>query len=440
MSDFIARAALSRINMREVAMSAQYSGFATDLQALAHTDAKTVEAQFMETRRAEMAAAYGFAATEQSKPFAFSNGIAIIPISGSLINRFSGSYEGWVTGYNFIRRQLSLAMADDEVLGVIYDVHSYGGEAAGCFELSADIFAARSKKPSVALVDSAACSAAFALASAAGKVIAIPSATVGSVGVITMHIDMSAALDKFGYKVTLIYEGERKADGNPYEELPPEVKSEIQGRIHAMYETFVGVVAGNLGIDAKVVRDTKSRSYGATEALALGLIHAIGSPQVAAQAFLDELSGSTTNLRTGEDMTTAKTEPGAAEQAAAAQATAVAAAAAEARTAERQRMSGITGCDEAKGRESLASHIAMKTDMSVDDAKQMLAASPKAEAAAPPADPKATKEAFAAAMNNTGNPEIGANGEGGDDESADAKATAQILGAHTAATGAKYGK
>ncbi len=444
MSDFIARAALSRMNLREVAMAAHYSGFSTDLQALSHADAKSIESNFLETRRAEMAAAYGFTSVEQRKPFAFANGIAIIPISGSLINRFSGSYEGWVTGYNFIRRQLHQAVNDEDVTGIIFDVHSYGGEAAGCFELAAEIRASRDKKPSLALVDSAACSAAYALATSATRVVAIPSATVGSVGVITMHIDMSQALDKYGYKVTLIFEAEHKADGNPYEKLPDDVKSEIKARIHTAYETFVGVVAENLGVDAKVIRDTKSRSYGAKDALALGLIHAIESPMVAAQAFLDELSGSTTNLRTGEDMTTATTEPGANAQA---QAQATAQAAQEARTAERARMGSILGCEEAKGREALANHIAMKTDMSLEDAKAMLAASAKAEPAAaattttaqPAANANGNKAAFENAMNVTGNPNVGADGEGGG-ESADDKAATSILSAHSAATGIKHGK
>ena len=44
-------------------------------------------------------------------------------------------------------------------------------------------------------------------------------------------------------------------------------------------------------------------------------------------------------------------------------------------TAERARISGILGHAEAKGRETMAQHLAFKTSMSVDDAAGLLAAS-----------------------------------------------------------------
>lgn len=430
MSDFAARAALTRMNLREVAMASHYSGMVSDLQALASVDQAKAEKSFLD-RRADICAAYGFNGNTQSKPFAFAAGLAIIPITGTLINRYSYSYEGYVTGYNFIRRQLQAAMADDDVLGIVFDVNSFGGEAAGCFELAAEIRAARETKPSVAIVDSSAYSAGFALATAAGKVVAIPSAGVGSVGVITAHVDMSQMLSNWGVKVTLIYEAEHKADGNPYEALPESVRTEIQSRIHQAYERFVSVAAENLGIEEKVIRDTKSRTYTADAALALGLIHAVASPHQAAQAFLDELSGSTTNLRQGAKMSTAQSqEPGAADEASTQSA---AAAAQQARSAERARMAGILGCEEAKGREAMANHLATKTDMSLEDAKALLAAAPVAQAAAAPA-----ANPFEAAMNATKNPDVGADAASGVPGS-DSPVSA-ILGDYKAATGRDLAK
>ncbi|SCM73391.1 ATP-dependent Clp protease proteolytic subunit [uncultured Pleomorphomonas sp.] len=56
------------------------------------------------------------------------------------------------------------------------------------------------------------------------------------------------------------------------------------------------------------------------------------------------------------------------------------------------RIKAITTCEEAKGREGLAEHIAFATEMSAEDAKAMLAASPKAEAKADDPDPAAVYE------------------------------------------------
>ena len=96
----------------------------------------------------------------------------------------------------------------------------------------------------------------------------------------------------------------------------------------------------------------------------------------------------------------------------------------------RERVASIIGCEEAKGREALAQHFAFKTSMSVDDARAALAASP----AAAPSKPD---NAFAAAMNSTENPNVGAGGAG---EDAQMSVSERLLAAHSAATGIKYDK
>lgn len=429
MSDFAARAALARMNLREVAVAAHYASIGADIQHMAQTKPEEAVAAFME-RRADMCAAFGFNAPEQRKPFAFANGMAIVPVSGTLVNRFNWAYSS-VTGYNFIRSQISAALADDDVKGIVLDINSYGGEAAGVFELSAFIREARTIKPILGSIDSNAYSAGYAIASACSKIVLTPSGGVGSIGVIAMHVDMSQMLNEAGYKVTLIYESEHKADGNPYGPLPEQVKANMQASISTAYCMFTSLVAENLNIDEQRVRDTKSRIYRADEALALGLIHAIATPNQAVQAFYDELSGSDFQLRTkGVDMTTATKEPGA-DQQAADQAAAVQKAATDARVAERARVSGITTCDEAKGRTALANHLAMNTDMSVDQAKGVLAA-----AAAETAPAASTQgNVFKQVMDASQHPQVGAEGqqaEGGQDGG---DMVAKILSAQAQATG-----
>lgn len=434
MSEQAATAALARMNMRDVLVAAHYTSLATDLRMLAEADHEKGRKSFLEGR-VDMCSAFGMGSAAQEKPFAFSNGVAVIPISGSLINRFNGCYMGYVTGYGFIRSQFQAAMADPDVQGIIFDVNSFGGEAAGCFELAREIRAGREIKPSLAVIDSNCYSGGFALASAASKIVSIPSGGVGSVGVVTMHVDMSKMLDKYGVTVELIYEAEHKVDGNPYGPLPEPVRANIKSSIHKSYEAFVTLVSENLGIDVQAVRDTKSQIYRADDALSVGFIHAIATPIEAARAFLGELSGSTFQLSRKEEtaMTTATNEPGAGQQAATGKTTEQVAS--EARVAERARVSGIMSCEEAKGREALANHIAMNTDMSVDSAKAMLSASPKAQAEA--AAPQANQ--FEQAMNASKNPNVGADAAaapGGQGE--EMSAAQRILSAHAAASGVKY--
>lgn len=408
MNDHAARSVLSRIHLRELAVAAHYTGLASDIRSLATANPEQAEAAAL-ARRSELCAAYGINPTEQQrKPFAFASGVAIIPIHGTLINRFGYSW-GSVTGYNFIRQQVAAAGQDPDVTGILFDVNSYGGEAAGCFECSNDIGKLAGGKPTMAVIDSNCYSAAYALACGADKIVSTPSGGAGSVGVVATHISFEKMLDEAGIKVSFIFAGDHKVDGNPYQDLSAEVKADIQKSIDKSYEAFVGVVAKGRGMDEKAVRATQARIFRAEEALSLGLIDAVASPSEAAQAFLGELSGSNPQPRKKEDAMSEGTKPGADNQATPDQ---IAKATADAQKAERARVSGIQSCEEAKGRESLANHLAFNTSMSIDEAKAMLAAAPKAEAEAKPAN------AFEAAMNNGQHPNVGADGGngGGDGE------------------------
>lgn len=412
MSESVAHAAIMRMNMREVAVNPTYSGIGVDLAQLASVKGDDGHKAFLE-RRAEQCASFGVNEQNQRKPFAFGAGLAFIPVHGTLINRFGGSYS-FITGYNFLRSQVAAAVADDDVMGIVLDVNSYGGEAAGCFECAAFIAEARKSKMILAVVDSNAYSAAYAIASAANKIVVTPSGGAGSIGVVGMHVDMSKLLTNIGYTVTLVHSGAHKVDGNPYEPLPDEVKAKWQAGMDKSRAAFASLVSTNLGIDLKKVMDTEAQTYRADEALAIGLIHAIASPEEAVRAFIDELSGSTPKAKGHQMSNETKTEP---------------APAVDARKAERARISGIQTCAEATGRESLANHLALNTEMSVDEAKAILGAAPKATTEAPKTDN------FKAAMDASTHPGLNSNDGGGTQQES---ASASILRNHSLATGVKY--
>lgn len=433
MSEHIARQALTRMHMREVAVAANLTTLAADLRQMSVADPAKEQASLL-ARREELCAAFGLVVGPQTKPFAFAQGVAVIPVTGSLINRFGGSY-GYVTGYNFIRSQVAAAGLDPDVTAIVFDMNSYGGEAAGCFECAADIPRLANGKPTLAVVDSNCYSACYALASQCDKIAVTPSGGVGSVGVVSMHVDISKMIDSMGVTVTFIYAGDHKVDGNMFEPLSDEVKADMQASITKMRLSFAELVAKGRGIDVQAVIDTQARCYRADDALRLGLIDAIATPQGALTALLGELSGSTVQLSQEKEPEMADQEkPGA--QAASTQDTA--AAAQEARTAERARIQGIQSCDESKGREKLASHLALNTDLSVDAAKAILAASPaeKTQAAAP----AAAVNQFDAAMNASAHPQVGADatGDAPNQEQTAASAARSILADFSLASGRKF--
>lgn len=364
------------------------------------------------------------------------DGLAVIPVEGLLVHRLDAHYPGWFTGYGYIENLLDKALADDSVKGILFDVNSPGGMVSGCFELCERIHAARSIKPSASLIDGGGYSAAYAVASSTGEILVAPSAGVGSIGVITMHVDVSRMLEDAGVKITMLYKGKHKAEGSPYMALSEETRVRIEASLEKSYTQFVNLVSRNRGLEAEVIRATEASTYDADEALTLGLVDAVAPPREAVASFVRELSGS--KKLGGVFMSVAKTEnataPAAGEPNAAVVDTVAAdqATRTEAATAERNRISAIMGCDEAKGRDSLANHLAFKTDMSVDDARVLLAA-----AAVTPATASTDDDAdpLTAAMAVVEQPQVGASA--GDPE-VELSAVDRLTGDYAKASGYKF--
>ena len=91
--------------------------------------------------------------------------------------------------------------------------------------------------------------------------------------------------------------------------------------------------------------------------------------------------------------------------------------AAAGRKGERERVRAILGCEEAKGRESLAQTIALETDTDPEAARKLLAA----------AQPE-SKNSFAEAMARVKNPEVGADAENPASEAAEVKRILALSG------------
>lgn len=399
--------------------------------------------------RAEVTAAWGFADVSEgpAKPFIYQDGVAVIPVHGILINRFNYCW-GFVTGYDFIRRQMNAAAADDDVNLIVFDHDSPGGEAAGCDELAREIHALG--KPTMALVNSLSASGGYWLAAPCNRIVCAPSGSVGSIGVYILHMNIQKMLAEWGIETEFVKHGEFKTAGNQYEPLTAEARAYLQGMVDERAAEFISSVAEFRGLEESVVKGTEARVMRPTEALSLGLIDAAEAPTTAVASFVAELGNddepSTDDSQEEVEMAEISSE----DRVAVAQET-------------KARIKGIMTHDEAKGREGLAEHLAYNTDMSVEDAVATLTASPKAEA--PADEPEAEKPAaggedggddgqqgddsnggeaankpsqFEQAMDQGQHPNVGPDGNGGGDSGDAVSANvSRILGAQAAATGRK---
>ncbi len=370
------------------------------------------------------------------RPYKVTDGTLTINVKGMLIHNFGYQLGDYATGYEYIRQALIRGLGDTEVKRIAMICASGGGHVAGNFDLVDFIYNSRGVKPIEAFVNESAYSACMSIASACDKITMTRTSGVGSIGVVTMHVDYTKYLENSGIKITLLAVGEYKTEGSQYSILTEAAKKRTIDRLTGVYDIFTATVARNLNISEDVVRGTEAQTYSAPEAVELGLAHAISSFNEAITGFA---SGETVTDEDDSMSDQEKADIAAKEKADAANA-ARAEGTTQGATAERTRISAIMNCEEAKGRSTLANHLAMNTGTSPEDAKAILGASALEVVATTVVDPKKTvikKNHFEEAMNNSENPEITASDEDSSGELSTDDQVKTIMGNYTAHSGFK---
>lgn len=313
------------------------------------------------------------------RPYQIKDGVLHIPVKGVLLHDFPFQFGSWATGYQYIERAFARGCEDfaaGNIKGIAMVIHSPGGQVAGCFDALDKMVALRDAVgvPVRSFAHEGAYSAAFAIALVENKGIAVSrTGGVGSIGVVTTHYDWSKANDNFGVKVTYIFAGKHKVDGNPDAPLPDDVKANIQARIDELYQVFVSAVARNRGLEEAAVRATEAQCFTATQAVSNGLADTIGSLDDAVAAYVADLSSDEGDDEMSTKDNLAVDQAAHTEAVTTARAEGFAAGKTEGQTTERTRIAAILATDEAKDRPVAAMATALKTPMTVEAAKDFLA-------------------------------------------------------------------
>jgi signal peptide peptidase SppA len=201
--------------------------------------------------------------------------VAIIPIYGVIaprVNMLSDISGG--TTFETLTRQLHEAVANKAIKTIVFDVDSPGGNVAGATEFAREVMKARTKKPIIAQAQYLMASAAYWAVAGATAIHAAPSAMVGSIGVYTIHEDLSKLLEMAGVKITYISAGKYKVDGNEAEPLPKDVAARIQAKVDESYTRFKSDISKGRGVPLEEVAAGygEGDTVGASEALRLGMI------------------------------------------------------------------------------------------------------------------------------------------------------------------------
>lgn len=200
---------------------------------------------------------------------------AVLDISGALVSRPTG----WCSplSYEEIRDEFEQLNADTNVSAIVLRMDTAGGEASQNIDLSDYIFNARGVKPIIAMVDDMAYSAGYAIASACDEIWVTRTSGLGSVGVVSYHVDQSEHNKQKGIKVEFIHAGARKVDFNPHNPLADEARDRMQGEVDRLYSLFTETIARNRGMELQAVIDTQASTYHGEQAIAVGLADTLGT-------------------------------------------------------------------------------------------------------------------------------------------------------------------
>lgn len=215
------------------------------------------------------------------------DGVAVIPVYGvlekraNLFTRMSGG-----TSTELLARDLRAAFDDPLVDAVVLDIDSPGGAVDSVQVVVDALQANRARgplaKPVVAHANELMASAAYWIGSAADRIVAAPTAQVGSIGVRMMHVDRSGMDEKVGVRRTEIFAGRYKTAGTDTRPLDEESRAYLQSRVDRFYTLFVEAVAANRGVTvAEALRWADGRVLIGEEAREAGLVDAIGNLETA---------------------------------------------------------------------------------------------------------------------------------------------------------------
>jgi signal peptide peptidase SppA len=174
---------------------------------------------------------------EVPKAYIAEDGTGVIPIVGPIgkglapIERMTGAVD-----VNDIAETIDDYATNPQVTRIAFQVSSPGGTVTGVEELANKV--RNIAKPTMAYTDSEMASAAYWVASAADKVVASPSSTVGSIGVYMTVADMTEMAKAQGIKMVVIKSGKFKGAGIPGTSLSDEQIANLQDSVDAIHADF----------------------------------------------------------------------------------------------------------------------------------------------------------------------------------------------------------
>jgi protease-4 len=188
-------------------------------------------------------------------------------------------------------RTIGQARRNPRIRAVLIEIDSPGGTAIASEQLYMAVRRLAASKPVVAWIKGVGASGAYFLACGATRVVAFPSALVGSIGVISVRPVVVDALRRIGARMVVTKTGPFKDMGAPWREPTPEDEEHERELVDAIFRRFTGAVRAARGFDDDALaRVTTGDVWLGTRAIELGLIDGLADDEDTALEIAQDLA------------------------------------------------------------------------------------------------------------------------------------------------------
>lgn len=174
-------------------------------------------------------------------------------------------------------RMLRAIEENKRIRALVIDLDSPGGAAGASEYIYRGVQKVAKEKPVVAFIRGMGASGGYMAACGATKVLALPMAVVGSIGVISMRPMLAEMLEKIGVRMEVTKAGRLKDMFSNFREPTPEEREKEQALLNSFYDRFVELVAEAREMPVERVRELATGEiYTAAQAKEFGLIDDLG--------------------------------------------------------------------------------------------------------------------------------------------------------------------
>lgn len=186
--------------------------------------------------------------------------------------------DGKIDNAAFYAKRIEEFEKNELVKAVLVKVESPGGLPGSSQAIFKELKRLKEKKPVVALVENICASGGYYIAAAADKIVASPSALIGSIGAVSQIPNVKGLLDSWNVRMNYITAGKYKAVGAPARELTPDEQAYLQELANDTHQQFIKDIATSRNISMSQHKTwANGQVFTGNQALKLKLIDETGS-------------------------------------------------------------------------------------------------------------------------------------------------------------------